>query len=359
MTKEKALIIQNKFIGDVLISSLIAKNLKYLLNFEVEVHFLCYNPAVGILENNPYVDKIISFDDKKLKKIPNLLQLCRKLKKENYTILIDPYAKLQSRIITSFVKAKTSVSFEKLIFKHLYTHNYKLESYPKTYCSNTIEDRLRLLNPFNPENKKLDSQTEVFLTFNEIQSAKNQLDKCGLLSKPILMIGVVGSSKSKSWTYSYMRKLIEYLLSLNLYHILLNYIPSQQNEVDEVLEGIDKNHQSLFLKPLGNSIRELAALLTLCTAFIGNEGGGVNLAKAFKIPTFTIYSPHKFRKDWGCYQDLLIHQSVHLEDVESEIYSTIKKKELFNQTEELYKKITFEIVKPKIDLFLFVNGINL
>ncbi|MCB9203226.1 MAG: glycosyltransferase family 9 protein [Flavobacteriales bacterium] len=350
--KEKALIIQNKFIGDVLVSSLIAKNLKKLLHNNVEVHFFCYDKALGILEHNPHIDKIISFDDKKLKQLHELFKMVRYLRSQNYTILIDPYAKLQSRIITLFSKAKVKVSYDKPFFKHFYTHTYKSVLKTKLYDCTAIENRLLLLNPFNKEGKKLDDDTEIFLTSKEINHSKKILSKKNILAKPVIMVGVLGSSKEKSWPLEYMGTLINFLLDKYDFNLLLNYMPSQKDDVCQILSEVDTNNPKLFLKPLAHSIREMAGLLYHCSAFVGNEGGGVNLAKALNIPSFSIYSPHKFRRDWGCFEKQDIHESVHLKDICPDLYRNIYIKDLYRQTELLYPKLRYSYVEDSLRNYL-------
>lgn len=348
---EKALIIQNKFIGDVLFSSLIAKNLRKLLNNKVEIHFFCYEPARGILENNPYIDKIISFDDKKLKRLSELIKMVSYIRSENYSVLIDPYAKLQSRIITLFSGAKIKSSIRKPFFKILYTHTYKEKLSSEFYDCTAIENRLMLLNPFNSKNKILDDQIDFFLTTKEIQDSKKILQKRNILSKPIVMIGIFGRNKAKSWPSEYMAWLINFILEKYNYNILLNYIPSQKNEVKEIISDISCSNPKLFIKPLAKNVRELAGLIAFCKAYIGNEGGGINLAKSLNIPTFSIYSPHKFRRDWGCYERNPIHKSVHLKDICPDLYRNIYIKDLYKQTEFLYPKLRYSYVEEKIRYF--------
>ena len=77
----KILIIQNKRIGDVLISSVIANNFKAKYP-ESEVHFLAYDFTHGVIMNNPNIDKIISINDKELKKLPVLIKLISQIRKE-------------------------------------------------------------------------------------------------------------------------------------------------------------------------------------------------------------------------------------------------------------------------------------
>ena len=67
----KILIIQNKRIGDVLISSVIANNFKNKYP-KSEVHFMAYNFTLGVIENNSNIDRIIGIEEKELKKFKNL-----------------------------------------------------------------------------------------------------------------------------------------------------------------------------------------------------------------------------------------------------------------------------------------------
>ena len=55
---KKILIIQNKRIGDVLISSVIANNYKTKYP-DSEIHLMAYDFTHGVIQNNPNIDKII------------------------------------------------------------------------------------------------------------------------------------------------------------------------------------------------------------------------------------------------------------------------------------------------------------
>jgi len=102
---KKILIIQNKRIGDVLIASVIANNFKRKYP-DSEVHFMAYDFTLGVIQHNPNIDKIISINEKELKKLPNLMKLIRQVRKENYDIIFDPDSKKQSRLICKFSGAK-------------------------------------------------------------------------------------------------------------------------------------------------------------------------------------------------------------------------------------------------------------
>lgn len=348
---KKALIIQNKYIGDVLVASVLAKNLKNIFP-HIEVHFFCYNKAISILQNNPHIDKIIDFDDIELKKLSVLWKYSNYIRSEKYDILIDPYAKLQSRFITLFSKAKKRISFDKPFFKHFYTDVYIEEKLPKVINCTSIENRCLLLSPFIKDFSNIDFQTEIFLTNAEIEHAKQLMHNSGItFTKPIIIIGILGSSMDKSWPLSYMADLINVLLSNYDIDILFNFIPLQHHEVEILLEKID-HKEKIFTSILGNNVREFAAILSNADALIANEGGAVNIAKALQKPTFSIFSPHKFRKDWGCYENLYIHQSFHLMDIFPEIYTAYSPNEILKNPEPFYKLMYPEKVIYKIENYI-------
>lgn len=348
---KKALIIQNKYIGDVLVASVIAKNIKSVFP-DIEVHFFCYKKAVSILENNPYINKVISFDDTELKKIAVLWKYAQYIRKEKYDILLDPYAKLQSRFITLFSNAKQRISFDKPFFKYLYTDVFLEEENPKFVGCTSIENRCLLLSPFFKDFSTINFQTKIFLTDKEITDAHELMSQAGItFTKPVLMIGVLGSVLDKSWPLPYMSELINWLTEQYEADILLNYVPNQKKEVDIILKNVP-NKKHIYSNILGNTIREFSAILKNCTVLIANEGGAINTAKALDIPTFSIFSPHKFRKDWGCYENLFIHKSFHLMDIFPEIYKEFSTKKILKNPAPFYKLMYPEKVLPNLKKYM-------
>ena len=63
MELKQILVIQNKRIGDVLISSVIANNIKKVFP-NSHVTYFVYDYTVGVLENNPNIDRIISVQER-------------------------------------------------------------------------------------------------------------------------------------------------------------------------------------------------------------------------------------------------------------------------------------------------------
>lgn len=352
---KKALIIQNKYIGDVLTSSVIAENLKQIYP-EIEVHFFCYNPAVSVLENNPFIDRIISFDEKKLKKISVLNQYANKIRQEKYDIVIDPYAKLQSRYISLKSNAPKRVSYDKPFFKYIYTDVIVKQELPSDQtCCTAIDNRVALAACLQEKPIKLALHPKIYLTEQEIQEGKQILENAKIdFSRKTLMIGILGSSVDKSWPMEDMARLINHIHKYYNFNILFNYIPSQQPIVDQIMSQLESTDK-IYLEVMGKNVREFLKILYHCDAFVGNEGGGVNMSKALDVATFSIYSPHKFPTDWGCFEDGLKHVSVHFKDLDQQTADKYSEKQLFKRTNQLYKKLNFSYVRKEVDKFLQNN----
>lgn len=352
---KKALIIQNKYIGDVLTSSVIAENLKQVFP-EIEVHFFCYEPAVAVLENNPFVDKIISFKEKKLKKISVLNQYANQIKHSDYDVVLDPYAKLQSRFITLKSRAKRRISYDKPFFKYIYTDVIEKTQVPSAETSCTaIDNRVSLVTPLMEKPQQLALHPKIYLAEKEIAEGKELLENARLdFSRKTLMIGILGSGEDKSWPVDYMIQLISHIQKYYNFNILFNYIPSQQPTVDKIKNGLP-SLDKIYLEVMGKNVREFLKILCHCDALIGNEGGAVNMAKALDVPTFSIYSPHKFPADWGCFEDGRKHVSVHFQDLDKRTVDNASAKELFRKAYKYYKKLNYTYVRAEADKFLQDN----
>ena len=82
----KFLIIQTAFIGDVVLATPMAEALAQLDN--AEVHFLVRKGNESLLENNPFIDRILIWN-KHQNKLRNLFQLGNEIRKEKFDCVIN------------------------------------------------------------------------------------------------------------------------------------------------------------------------------------------------------------------------------------------------------------------------------
>lgn len=343
----KILVIQQKMIGDVLTSSILFEALRNKYP-EAELHYLIYPHTEQVIENNPYIDRIITYnpeEDGKPRKFLNFLKLIRI---EKYGVVIDIYSKLGSAFMGKASGAPIRISYHKWYTAKFYSQTFKLNNSPQTYAGLAVENRMKLLQALD-KSFPAEIRPKIYLTEEEKAKAKNQLQKAGIdPNNPLLMIGVLGSSKEKTYPPEFMAVLLDEIAKNTNAEFLFNYIPNQKEEVEEIYNLCAPNtKERIHLEVFGKSLREFLALTAYCKALIGNEGGAINMAKALNVPSFAIFSPNIKKEAWAIYEDKT-NQSVHLKDFKPKLFNGKK------ASPNLYQEFTPDLITPVLLKYLKV-----
>jgi len=344
----KVLVIQIKMIGDVLASTVICEAIKKQ-HPNCEVHYLIQKNTFPVVENNPFIDKVLFFEEDKYKGLSGLFLLGTELKLEKYDTVIDVYGKFQSLIPTYLSGAKKRIGTYKWYSKLFLTETV----IPDTECDGTA-NAFRILLAKTAINKEI-SQIfpKIHLTPSEIETAKNQLANQLDVSKKTIMISVLGSSKNKSLPYDQMAEVLDYITSVADVQLVFNYMPNQQEEAKVIFDLCNANTQTKIVFDFYvKGLRSFIAVLSQCDALIGNEGGATNMSKALNIPTFTIYAPWINRNSWNIFEETGFHEIVHLTDYYPELYNFKHPKKYKNQALQWYKKLKPELFTNKLKQFI-------
>jgi heptosyltransferase-2 len=348
----KILIIQQKMIGDVLVSSIICNNLRRAYP-EAQIDYLVYESTTPVLEGNPSIDTIIRFEEKHRTSKREFLNLALKIRANKYDLLIDAYSKLESWLIVLLSGAKRRISYKKKGRAFLYTDNVLFEELPKTNLGLAIERRLSLLEPLHLK-VKLDPLPKLFVTPKENQDAIALFEKHHLRKdRKTVMISLLGSEELKTYPLNYMTAVVDTIADDKDVNILFNYFPKQINEAETIYNSCKPSTQrKIYFDLLGGDLRSFIGVLNQCDLIIGNDGGAINMAKALGKPSFIIFSPWIEKKIWATLEDGIYHMSVHLNDYKPELLSQKTEKELKHNALTLYKEFEPKLYKEKLKSFL-------
>jgi heptosyltransferase-2 len=346
----KILVIQQKMIGDVLTTSILFEVLKEKYP-NAKLHYLINSHTLPVVEHNPFIDKFVFFTPEIEKSKTKLIAFAKEIRKEQYNAVVDVYGKLSSFLISLFSKAKIKTGFYKSYSSLIYSHPIKRKSQPNYNASLAIENRMLLLEPLEVPFKNI--KPKIYLKQTEIDDAKIFLESHEInLSKPLLMISVLGSSIEKTYPFEYMSKLLDSLVDkVEDAQILFNYIPKQKNDAKAIYDACLSNTQSkIYFDVYGKSLSEFLAITHYCNALIGNEGGANNMAKALDVNTFTIFSPYLNKQNWFGETEKQKHVALHLSDyIEYSAEDKIKAKA---SPKDYYLKFKPEYLIPQLNMFL-------
>jgi len=141
-TINKVLIIRYSAIGDIILTTPVARWIKLQLN--AEVHFLTDVKNAQLLSNNIYIDKIIPSSNSVIRDRSIIV-------KEEYSLIIDLHKSRRSRLTTLFLSVPV-ISFDKLNVKKWLAVNFKLDSLPNKHLVDRYADSLKPIGIINDGN---------------------------------------------------------------------------------------------------------------------------------------------------------------------------------------------------------------
>ena len=286
----KILILQHKMIGDVLICSLLCKNLR-LWNPNANIDFVANRHTLDVIRNNPNIDNIIVFEDSFANDKFALLKFLNQFRKKRYDYVIDAYGKLESVLICLFTPARHKIGYKKFYSSIVYNQSIVRKKTLEGKLQLSIKNRLQLLEPIIGDFPK-NSEVEIYLTPEEIRSTRVRLDSFLGKGNQAIMVSALGSSENKTYPLEYMAQLMDTAHQTTKLPFILNYRPDQKDQINKLIKHLHPTTQKAVLKSLTpNSLRDYMATAYHCVAVVGNEGGAINIAKGLKKPTFAIFSP--------------------------------------------------------------------
>lgn len=325
----KILVIQKKFMGDVLICSVVFELLKKKYP-NAELHYLINKKFEPIIKNHQFIDKIIYFD--------GFWGTLKKIRTEKYSIIIDTYSKMETALFCRLSDAKTSGYYKKYT-SFLYTYPIKRRKKAQNpLVTPTIEHRIDLLSPFGVEMQV--QFPKIYLTEQEKKEAENLIKQYTKEEKPLIMLSLFGSSDEKSYPIEYFGEILNTIKENSSAKILCNYLPTQKQKFEEWYHNLPSDLQEIIVKNFDTTnLRQYIAVVSQCKALIGNEGGSTNTSKALNIPTFSIFAPFISKTSWNWNDDEIKNTSVHPSD--------------YNLSD--YKDFTPNLFKDKLINFLKNN----
>lgn len=198
----KFLIIRFSSIGDIVLTTPVIRCLKQQVK-AAEVHFLTKQSFAQILENNPYVDKVIALNY-------SWELMMHQLKNEDYDYVIDLHHNLRTLRVKR-VLGKPSFSFDKLNVKKWLLTVFKINRLPNVHIVDRLLDTVKRfgvvndgkgLDYFIPEKDKIKKEDiplshgfgyvaiVIGAALNTKKLPVHQLKKlCASLNFPIILVG--------------------------------------------------------------------------------------------------------------------------------------------------------------------------
>ncbi|WP_353684124.1 putative lipopolysaccharide heptosyltransferase III [Thermodesulfovibrio sp. 3907-1M] len=314
---KKFLVIKLRHIGDVLLTTPVFKTLKENLPNSF-IAALVNKGTEAVLEKNPYIDQIITYD-REIKKLPAFkryideIRFLRNIKKIGFDTTIDLTGGDRAAVISYFSGAKTRIGIKSKGFfgkKHLYTRIFEINGHKHTLLQNLEVLEKIGLKIGKPELFLNVTEDEKTLAKNLIFPRHSEPHLChseqmrGIPSsnKKIIHIHPTSRWLFKCWKDEYMAEVIKWLIS-NGHRVVLTSSADERElkKIESILSYIPSCHYEPFgYSQDGSSIinlagkltlRQLIAVAALCDIYFGIDTAPMHIAAALGKPVVALFGP--------------------------------------------------------------------
>lgn len=280
----KILLIQLRQLGDIILTTPCIRELRAAYP-DAQIDFLAHGMGRLILNDNPYLNEIITYSENdSLKK---QFSLIRRLRKENYELVLDFMYNPRSALLAFLTGAKRRLAFpsrRKAFYNELVTQPSEPDY--------IVREKFKYLEHLNVPTKS----EALTLPWFEAHLGPYQENRKALFPNDKsfrIALSPTHRRDVRQWPKKQYAMLADYLTSQWNAEIIWLWGPGEQDFVEEV-----KSHckESSKLSPK-TSFRELAALLANCDLFVGNSNGPSHVAVSCQTPSLQLHGP-TFAKAW-------------------------------------------------------------
>lgn len=275
-TASSVLVIKLRAIGDVLLSTPVLKNLKEHYP-HLEIDFLCEKFAGDVVIGNPHVRDVIAFN----RKTDSGLSLISKVRNNKYDIVIDLFGNPRTALITRLSGAKHRIGFP---FRgRAYAYNVHIK--PRGAEVHNVDFNLDVLRYFEIAVKHFNP---IFpLGEREKSFAENWFTQEQLHTSEVVGINPSGGWYTKKWNLNSYAQLADRIIEERGSNIVFFWGPGEQEEVNAIQTAMKFPSKAIPK----TSLKEMGALLQLCTYVISNDSGPMHIAASVGVPTLGIFGP--------------------------------------------------------------------
>ena len=272
IAKEKILVIQTAFLGDLILSTTLFKKIK-LKHPDSHITLIVNKGTEQILSNNPNIDTILPVDKKQTFKNPlKFILFLYELQKENFSICYSPHFSHRSSLISFFSGAKIRIGYKESGFGFLHT-----KTYPRPLRGvHEVQKLLQLVDSVGLE------RPEIFLNKEVNGEIKSKMENVS----EFIVVAPSSIWETKRMPIEKFIELVRQILENTPYTPVIIGSKNDKYLSDQIVNV----HGSKVVDMTGRTnLMELSYIISRAKCVISNDSSPIHIASAFNIPTLAIF----------------------------------------------------------------------
>ena len=291
---KKVLLVKLSHLGDVIMSTAVFKEVREIFP-EAKISLLIKKEYISLLETNKDIDEVIGFDAPWNTKKSNWLRiysLCKRylsLKQKKFDIAIDLEDDKKSNIFIYLLGIRYRIGFG---YKGSarYLTNYFVSNFKKEH---RIERMGQLINSVRalvgkslPESKKVFYQNpQIIIRGKDLGYADKELEALNFSNSILIAVHAWSGAIYKNFPVNLYKKIIISLLS-EIKNLKVLLIVGPNDQATSKLYIPDYSDRIIKIE---TNLKQVSALLSRCSLYVGGDTGISHLAAALNIPTICLF----------------------------------------------------------------------
>ncbi len=273
---KKILVIKLRAIGDVLLSTVVLKNLhRYFPGAQLDV--LTEPPGKEVVEGNSVVHEILVYDPRH----GNGARLIADVRRRHYDLVIDLFGNPRSALVTLLSRATYRVGYR--FGWRVYCYNIIVEPRGGD-VHNTGFNLDALRHIVIPVREEL---PEFPLGAADQAFAGDFFMRERLSGKRVVALNPGGGWPAKRWPEASYAKLGARIAAEDGASIIILWGPGEEDRAKRIAASISA--PSVLIPP--TTLKQLGAILKKCDMLVTNDSGSMHIAAALGTPVVAIFGP--------------------------------------------------------------------
>ncbi len=263
---------------------------------QAEITVLVRNYNYEIVENLPYINRVVKIDDYRQK------ELLEKIKHFKADVFIALYTDSFVAKLAKASKAKWRIGpLSKL--SSIFTYNKGIRQRRSLSVKNEAEYNLDLVKKLDPKvfEKEYEINTSIFLEERHERAVKVFLEENNIDGKILVVNPFMGGSAKNIPDGEYadiLKKVLESMPELN---IVVTCHISEENRGEDIIKAVGSDKVYLFAN--GGDLLNLAGMIAKADLYFGGSTGPTHIAGSMKRKIVAIYPNKKTQHPvrWGVF----------------------------------------------------------
>ncbi len=261
----KVLVVRFSSIGDVVLTTPVVRCLKQQLK-DVEIHFITKKAFQPVLDQNPYIDRLITIEK-------SVDEVVDRLRTEKYDLVVDLHNNIRTLRLKRTLKVR-STAFPKKNFSKLLLTTFKINRMPKVHVVDRYFEAVKELGVVNDG-----KPGDFFLADADIVS----LETVALASKQFIGVAMGAQFATKQMPVSLMTDILK---DIRMPVVLLGG-PMDSERAAELVQSLPGQRVIDLCGKL--TLRQSAFMTKHCARLLTGDTGLMHIASCFETPIVSVW----------------------------------------------------------------------